>query len=110
MCSNCTKPVFVNEARRGLSNTISTTRLACDKPNPHPQHRAGECGPTINLRIEVVDSGNEGTELAKQISDKIAGNKGDGDELINEPIVYKPNASSKLDVLRTARELRCHRG
>ena len=31
------------------------------------------------LSLRVADNGNERTELAKQISDKITGNKGDGD-------------------------------
>ena len=40
----------------------------------------------MSLRVADSESGNEGTELAKQISDKIVGNKGDGDELTNEPV------------------------
>ena len=61
--------------------------------------------PIYALSLHVADSRNEETELAKQISDKIAGHKGDGDELTNKPFSdhnCKSNVSSKLDVMYAA--------
>ena len=57
-------------------HTHSTRRKNAGSPSNHA------------LSSHVADSGNEGIELAEQISDKIAGNKGDGDELTSsKPIV-----------------------